>query len=667
MESFRTAEGRGRARRPVTRLVALGVAAAMAVCLLPGIATADAYGTTIVLAPATQTAVQGTTVYLTATLTSGDSGLNGTDVGTAANSTWSVTDPAGSCDKATPVTVGSVNYIPCVFNTVGTWTVFVTDVPDTYVPGSATVTVTSAGVQSFSVMTGNQLAIPPSDAETVGTADTLKVCALDINAATLTGYLGTIRFSSSDPLATLPAQYTYVAGDAGCHTFSVTFGTTGHQTVVVNDTSLLAMYGLTGVFVQIPDEYLYHPLDTPVRIVDTRIGLGLSSALAANVGVSFPVAAGLSSIPYCVVAVTGNLTVVNATSGWAVYLGPNVTNTPTTSAINFNAGQVVGNSLTVAVNQTTGYVAATYISTAGNTANIVFDVTGYYGSEAACHGCSFYHALNTPVRVLDTRNNTGYAGKLTAGLPATFEVAGYTADYGIPSNATAVTGNLTVVNSTCGWAAYLGPDPTPIPATSTVNFTAGQIVGNGVTVALGGSGDNYLSATYIGTPGCTTDLVFDVTGYYDHSLFNNNEDTATRGLRYVPMAPARVLDTRIGLGASTLSANLPMPFQVAGTTSVPSNAYAVTGNVTVVNETAGWAVYLGAAPLAQPLTSNINFLAGQVLGNGTTVGLHTHDPAPAGERGMLNATYISNSGNTTDLVFDVTGYFVFAFTFSMPG
>jgi hypothetical protein len=34
---------------------------------------------------------------------------------------------------------------------------------------------------------------------------------------------------------------------------------------------------------------------------------------------------------------------------------------------------------------------------------------------------------------------------------------------------------------------------------------------------------------------------------------------------------------------------------------------------------------------------------------------------------MLNATYISNSGNTTDLVFDVTGYFVFAFTFSMPG
>ena len=78
----------------------------------------------------------------------------------------------------------------------------------------------------------------------------------------------------------------------------------------------------------------YTPLDTPARVLDTRIGLGLAGALAANVGQSFPVA-GEGGVPWCATAVTGNLTVVNPTAGWAVYLGPNQTNTPTTSAINF--------------------------------------------------------------------------------------------------------------------------------------------------------------------------------------------------------------------------------------------------------------------------------------------------------------------------------------------
>ena len=309
----------------------------------------------------------------------------------------------------------------------------------------------------------------------------------------------------------------------------------------------------------------------------------------------------------------------------------------------------MGNSLTVAVNPTTGYLAATYISTAGNTTDLVFDVTGYYGNTGPCSDGDYFHALSTPVRALDTRNNNGYAGKLTAGLPATFHVAGGPGS-AVPGSADAVTGNLTVVNSTCGWAAYLGPTAMATPATSTVNFTAGQIVGNGVTVAVGPFGN--LSATYIGTPGCTTDLVFDITGYY-------NDSPEFFGMDYVPMAPVRVLDTRTGIGASGPAyANMPMTFQVSQRDWIPWEAGAVTGNVTVVNETAGWAVYVGGTPLAAPTTSNINFLPPAVRGNGTTVALHSLFPFPAGEHGNLNATYISNAGNTTDLVFDVTGYFV---------
>jgi hypothetical protein len=58
----------------------------------------------------------------------------------------------------------------------------------------------------------------------------------------------------------------------------------------------------------------------------------------------------------------------------------------------------------------------------------------------------------------------------------------------------------------------VGPDPDPNPTTSTLNFLRGEAKANGVTVALGSGGT--VSATFISYSGNTTDLVFDVTGYY---------------------------------------------------------------------------------------------------------------------------------------------------------
>ena len=59
----------------------------------------------------------------------------------------------------------------------------------------------------------------------------------------------------------------------------------------------------------------------------------------------------------------------------------------------------------------------------------------------------------------------------------------------------------------------LTPSPTNSPTTSTLNFPLGDNRANGVTVALSGTGS--LSATYMGSVGgATTDLLFDVTGYF---------------------------------------------------------------------------------------------------------------------------------------------------------
>src|SRR5581483_8640739 len=49
----------------------------------------------------------------------------------------------------------------------------------------------------------------------------ITVRALDAFGNTVTGYAGSVAFSSTDPLATLPTAYTFAAADAGAHTFGV--------------------------------------------------------------------------------------------------------------------------------------------------------------------------------------------------------------------------------------------------------------------------------------------------------------------------------------------------------------------------------------------------------------------------------------------------------------
>ena len=337
---------------------------------------------------------------------------------------------------------------------------------------------------------------------------------------------------------------------------------------------------------------------------------------------------------------TGNVTVVGSTFSWAIYLGPAPVANPGSSTVNFNPGEITGNGLTVALSST-GTLSATYLSTAGNTTDLVFDVTGYFTLDSTG---STYHPL-TPARLLDTRYGNGLSQKLAANSPTTFYVSAQNRSGSpIPAGATAVTGNVTVVNETFAWAVFLGPDPIANPRSSTINFLTGDIKGNNLTVALGAGGS--LSATYLSTPGNTTDLVFDVTGYYTNDA---------SGSRFVPLNPTRLLDTRSGNGlAQQISANTPATFWVSTQnrpgSPVPVDASAVTGNVTVVNETFSWAVFLGPNPTANPGTSTINFVAGDIKGNGLAVGL--------GAGGSLSATYISTNGNKTDLVFDVTGYFV---------
>jgi hypothetical protein len=60
---------------------------------------------------------------------------------------------------------------------------------------------------------------------TAGTPGSFTVKASDANGNVVTGYLGTVHFTSSDPQAVLPADYTFTPSDLGVHTFTVTLKT----------------------------------------------------------------------------------------------------------------------------------------------------------------------------------------------------------------------------------------------------------------------------------------------------------------------------------------------------------------------------------------------------------------------------------------------------------
>jgi hypothetical protein len=142
--------------------------------------------------------------------------------------------------------------------------------------------------------------------------------------------------------------------------------------------------------------------------------------------------------------------------------------------------------------------------------------------------------------------------------------------------------------------------------------------------------------------GNTTDLVFDVTGYYTAD---------TTGASYVPLTPASLLDTRSGIGlAGKLAANTPRTFTVRGHAGVPTIATGITGVVSVTGQTSSWALGVGPVAATKPTTSALNFLKGDVCSNGVTVALSS--------TGTLSLTYMSGAGNTTNVVLYVNGYFV---------
>jgi hypothetical protein len=106
------------------------------------------------------------------------------------------------------------------------------------------------GAFDANALNGFRLLAPSEVA--AGEPFTIIVIALDGSGNTASTFVGRIHFSSTDPGAQLPDDYTFTAADGGMATFTVTLQTAGSQQVQVRSLDMPSFQGSTAVIVDPP-------------------------------------------------------------------------------------------------------------------------------------------------------------------------------------------------------------------------------------------------------------------------------------------------------------------------------------------------------------------------------------------------------------------------------
>jgi plastocyanin len=369
----------------------------------------------------------------------------------------------------------------------------------------------------------------------------------------------------------------------------------------------------------------------PVRILDTRVGIGAGTSPVGPDGVlSFKVTANGGVPATDVSAVVLNMTVVGATATSYLTVWPTGQPMPTASNLNYVAGQTVPNLVKAKVGA--GGMVSVY--NAFGSVHVLADVAGFYrGGSDPIEG-SRYNSVN-PARILDTRTGNGApAVPIGANQSIDLQVAG---QGGLPgSGVAAVALNVTAVGPTA--ASYLTAWPTgeQRPNASNLNYVAGDVVPNLVIVKVGANGKVSLY-----NESGSVHVLADVVGWYSAA--------GGAGEPYVPLNPSRILDTRTGNGAplSPVGPAQTLNLQVLDRGGVPaSGVAAVVLNVTAVSPTSS--SYLTAWPAgeSQPNASNLNYRPGQVVPNLVVV--------KVGTGGLVS---LFNELGQVHVIADVVGWF----------
>ena len=238
-------------------------------------------------------------------------------------------------------------------------------------------------------------------------------------------------------------------------------------------------------------------------------------------------------------------------------------------------------------------------------------------------------------------------------------------------NQVAVSGGGSVPSTAAYTVTLLFPPPPPVlvyPPNSAINVAPAPILvwdaSEGAVsydVYFGPSSAPPLVASTGATTFATGNLIAGVTYYWQIVAWDANGAAGsptwafttasgpTFGLRFVPVNPCRVVDTRSGggeFGAPSLTAGSTRSFTVPRSAcSIPVTAQAYSLNVTAVPEGPLSYLTLWAAGQARPFVSTLNSWDGTVVANAAIV--------PAGLFGGVSV-YVTDP---SDLIVDINGYF----------
>ncbi len=373
----------------------------------------------------------------------------------------------------------------------------------------------------------------------------------------------------------------------------------------------------------------FTPLPSPARAYDTRSNIGVGVGMMrggttrlVNLGIADPT----------VKAALVNITMVAPLGGGYVTASQPRTEHPATSNVNAIPGEVVANASIVPVDSSGRLLLYTFVTT-----DVVVDLMGTFRQVLPAALGGRYTPVS-PQRLIDTRepvdlatNNfsqTSAGGVVTVNAPLANRL-------GIPVGVTGVALIVTGLSSAQPNGGYVSvyPGRGAIPPSSSLNVNGfSDIRANLVVVPLGADGSIDLRLF------ATANVIVDVAGYFANS-------TTAVGLYHV-IAPSRQVDTRLGLGFSSLPVNGTGALNPGGT--VPDGAAAVSQNVTITQpKTAGF-VTAYPSDETRPLASNGNSTAADQDRAAFSL-------TKVGGAGHGSISYYTSSG--TDLVVDITGYF----------
>lgn len=242
-------------------------------------------------------------------------------------------------------------------------------------------------------------------------------------------------------------------------------------------------------------------------------------------------------------------------------------------------------------------------------------------------------AVATPAAAGDTADGLYEAsGVRPAGSVLELDVTGRG---GTANDASAVSLNITATQTAGSGYATVYPCGSARPSASTINYTPGTTIANGI-IAKVGAGGKVCIYTH-----AQAHLIVDVNGFFP------------AGADYRALTPARLLDSRPGqrttdgrhAGTGALRGGSVLQLDVAGRGGTASNAAAVTVNLTTTETSGPGFATLYPCGSARPQASTINYGPGQTIANSviTKVG--------------ANGKVCIYSHARTHVVADVTGYF----------